>query len=80
MKVKVELPLPPQVVLSILAPSYLLTHEWGESLINALIESGRWSEELFRGDRLPTLPFPQPIHPDEAPSHSQTEIPPHQAP
>lgn len=61
---KVKLPVPPQFVLSILAPSYLITHQWGEKFVDSLISAGTLSEEIFRGDRLPTLPFPHSADPD----------------
>lgn len=61
---KVQLPIPTQFVLSILAPSYLITSHWGESLAKSVIDLGIWSEEIFRGDRLPPLPFPDSAHPD----------------
>jgi hypothetical protein len=67
-KMKAKLPVPPQFVLSILAPSYLITHQWGEKLINGIISAGTLSEEIFRGDRLPTLPFPHSTDPDGPPS------------
>ncbi|MBV5261543.1 hypothetical protein FLX56_24320 [Synechococcus moorigangaii CMS01] len=56
---KVQLPVPPNLLLGLLAPAYLLTHRWGEDLTQGLIEAGVWSEEIFRGDRLPALPFPE---------------------
>ncbi|NJN73206.1 MAG: hypothetical protein HC799_10590 [Limnothrix sp. RL_2_0] len=64
---KVKLTVPPQFVLSILAPSYLITHQWGEKLVHGIIAAGTLSEEIFRGDRLPTLPFPHSIDPDPSP-------------
>ena len=59
-------PIPSQLVLSILAPSYLITHQWGESLAQSLIDLGCWSEEILRGDRLPPLPFPEAVDPDNS--------------
>lgn len=42
-----------------LATAPLLAGIWGaQTLMNATIELGRASEELFRGDRLPVLNFP----------------------
>jgi hypothetical protein len=64
---KVQSPISPKYVLSILAPSYLATHQWGKSLGDALVSLGCWSEEVFRGDRLPLLPFPDPANPDHSP-------------
>lgn len=61
---KIQSPIPSELVLSILAPSYLMTHRWGETLAQSIVELGSWSEEIFRGDRLPTLPFPEPTDPD----------------
>lgn len=51
--------LPCQFVLSILAPSYLISQNWGSNVAQSVVELGRWSEEILRGDRLPTLPFPE---------------------
>ena len=65
---KIQSPIPSELVLSILAQSYLITHRWGESLAQSAIELGRWSEEILRGDRLPPLPFPEATDPDN-PTH-----------
>ncbi len=55
---KVQLPVPPNLLVGLLAPAYLLTHRWGEDFAQTLTQAGVWSEEIFRGDRLPSLPFP----------------------
>ena len=60
-------PIPAELVLSILAPSYLMTHRLGESVAQSLVDFGTLSEEIFRGDRLPPLPFPEPSNPDHQP-------------
>ncbi len=72
---KVQSPIPTQFVLSILAPSYLITYQWGDTFTQSLINLGTWSEELFRGDRLPPLPFPDPDHPDSAEESSSAKSP-----
>lgn len=72
---KVQLPISTQFVLSILAPSYLITSQWGEQLAQSIIAAGTWSEEIFRGDRLPPLPFPDPDHPDDPTRDSSLKLP-----
>ncbi|MGB2926229.1 MAG: hypothetical protein WBB82_13090 [Limnothrix sp.] len=67
---KIKLPIAPQFVLSILAPSYLITHQWGENVVQSLVSVGKFSEEVFRGDRLPTLPFPHSNDPDDTETNS----------
>ncbi|MEB3225341.1 MAG: hypothetical protein VKJ86_05995 [Synechococcus sp.] len=52
--------MPPSLLLGFLAPSYLLAHRLGHDLAGAARDAGVWSEEIFRGDRLPSLPFPDP--------------------
>ncbi len=54
----IKLPASADMILVSLVPSFLLSQQLGEQLSHALITTGRWSEELFRGDRLPSLPFP----------------------
>ncbi len=70
---KVQSPIPSQFVLSILAPSYLVTYQWGESLAQSIIDLGCWSEEILRGDRLPTLPFPEAKDPDNHQANQDPE-------
>ncbi len=55
---KVQLPVPSNLLVGLLAPAYLLTHRWSEDFAQTLMQAGVWSEEIFRGDRLPSLPFP----------------------
>jgi hypothetical protein len=55
----IQFPIPNPVLLGFLAPSYLIGHRWGTDLARTLVEAGVWSEEVFRGDRLPSLPFPE---------------------
>ncbi|ELR97106.1 hypothetical protein GLO73106DRAFT_00009100 [Gloeocapsa sp. PCC 73106] len=45
----------PTILLSILSGPFLVTIVTVESLTNSLIEAGKASEELFRGERLPIL-------------------------
>lgn len=73
-QMKVSLPVPAQYLLSILAPSYLLTHQGADSIIQTLMAIGSSSEEVFRGDRLPPLPFPDGENP-ETPQENSDIIP-----
>ncbi len=45
----------PEVFLSILTPTMMITKMSGENLVNLLEEMGKASEEIFRGERLPIL-------------------------
>ena len=69
---KLSLPIPADFVLSILAPSYLVTHQWGRNATQTLIDIGQWSEEILRGDRLPPLPFPEAPDPDKLTTESNS--------
>lgn len=48
----------PQFLLQIGTGSILLLLTTGKATVKALESIGEASEELFRGDRLPILPFP----------------------
>ncbi|BAW96774.1 hypothetical protein NIES970_17130 [[Synechococcus] sp. NIES-970] len=61
---KVQLPISPAYLLSPCAPIYLIGHRLGHVCTQALVSTGVWSEEIFRGDRLPSLPFPETEQPD----------------
>ncbi|RMF23408.1 MAG: hypothetical protein D6756_08830 [Cyanobacteria bacterium J083] len=50
--------LPPKVALSLVTAPFLAGIILGEHLEKTLIELGEASEEIFRGERLPTLSFP----------------------
>lgn len=53
-----QLPVSPEVLLSLAMGPVLLGVLTGTALLNTLTELGRTSEEVFRGDRLPLLKFP----------------------
>jgi hypothetical protein len=59
--------IPQSVVLEIGTASILLLLTTGQVSVKALESLGKASEELFRGDRLPILPFP-----DDAALHNQS--------
>jgi len=50
--------IPQSLLLEIGTASILLLLTTGQVTVNALESLGQASEELFRGDRLPILPFP----------------------
>ncbi len=52
--------MPSQWLLSTLTPPLLGSLVVGDALLAGLIDLGQMSEEVFRGDRLPMLPFPSP--------------------
>ena len=52
--------LPIQPTLSLLTLPFLGGLFLADTITNSSIEIGKLSEELFRGDRLPALPFPEP--------------------
>ena len=45
----------PQLLLSFLTPTMMISKMSGEKLINLLEDMGKTSEEIFRGERLPLL-------------------------
>jgi hypothetical protein len=49
----------PQVCLSFITFPILVGLGLSRPLTEGIIELGRLSEEVFRGDRLPILPFPE---------------------
>jgi len=49
----------PQVCLSFVTFPILVGLGLSRPLTKGIIELGRFSEEVFRGDRLPILPFPE---------------------
>ncbi|WP_448563888.1 hypothetical protein [Trichothermofontia sp.] len=49
-----------QWLLSGLTPLLLGSLVGFDALLAGLVEAGQASEEIFRGDRLPMLPFPAP--------------------
>ncbi|MEB3337840.1 MAG: hypothetical protein VKJ46_10280 [Leptolyngbyaceae bacterium] len=48
----------PEILLSLSVAPLILGVLGGKAIANFLQEAGQMSEELFRGDRLPTLNFP----------------------
>lgn len=50
---------PPKVLVSLATGPLLLALVGSRTLERLLLELGQTSEELFRGDRLPILSFPQ---------------------
>lgn len=48
-----------KIILSILSPPFLLTIIAIENLQKSLIDMGKASEEVFRGERLPILNSPR---------------------
>ena len=55
---------PPQLLLSLATAPMLLALIGGKVLTEAVHELGVFSEELFRGDRLPVLHFPSETDPN----------------
>lgn len=55
--------IPPTVLVSLATGPVLLALVGGRTLERLLLELGQSSEELFRGDRLPILSFPEPSTP-----------------
>lgn len=57
----------PELLLSLAAAPLLLALVGGRVLTKAVQELGVFSEEIFRGDRLPVLHFPSEtaLHPDD---------------
>ncbi|WP_204104046.1 MULTISPECIES: hypothetical protein [Spirulina sp. CCY15215] len=56
-----EILIPPaKVLLSFLTFPIMVGIVVVENVIREIQESGTTSEEIFRGDRLPILPFPEP--------------------
>ena len=51
---------PPEVLLSFLTFPVIVGIVTMETVIREIQESSAASEEIFRGDRLPILPFPYP--------------------
>lgn len=51
---------PPEVLLSFLTFPVIVGIVTAETVIREIQESTAASEEIFRGDRLPILPFPDP--------------------
>lgn len=58
---------PSQLTLSLVTLPFLGSLLLAEELTKGSIELGKMSEEIFRGDRLPILPFP------ESPSAAETD-------
>lgn len=55
---------PSQLALSLVTLPFLGSLLLAEELTQGSIELGKLSEEIFRGDRLPILPFPEfPVSP-----------------
>lgn len=52
--------LPPALIVSLAIPPFLASLVAGKVLAKLVEDVGVSSEELFRGDRLPILPFPDP--------------------
>lgn len=61
---------PPEFLLSLATAPVLLALVGSKVLTEAIRELGVFSEEIFRGDRLPVLHFPNRTdpHPDDRPS------------
>lgn len=55
----------PTLLVSLATAPFILGLSAIEHLTENLIEIGRASEEVFRGDRLPILNFPEPIDREE---------------
>ncbi len=53
-----ELFVPPAFLLSLATAPVLVALVGGKALSKAVYELSVFSEEIFRGDRLPVLPFP----------------------
>jgi hypothetical protein len=60
LKTSRQSPLPASLWLSLATTPFLLGIVAVRSLTQSLIELGQASEEVFRGDRLPILNFPEP--------------------
>ena len=62
---------PPELLLSLATAPVLLALVGGKVLTEAVRELGVFSEELFRGDRLPVLHFPDEttLNPDDSTTH-----------
>ncbi|AFY75602.1 MAG: hypothetical protein IGR93_18865 [Hydrococcus sp. C42_A2020_068] len=60
MKTSRQSPLPASLWLSLATTPFLFGMLAFRSLTQSLIELGQASEEVFRGDRLPILNFPEP--------------------
>lgn len=58
--------LDPEIILGIATAPLLAAIVGGSALSKAVQELGEMSEEIFRGDRLPILEFPNPTHQTEA--------------
>lgn len=52
--------IPPEVLVSLASGPLLLALLGSKAATQLLAEISQQSEELFRGDRLPLLPFPDP--------------------
>jgi hypothetical protein len=59
-----KFPVDPQFVISLAIPPYIVARNLGNSFAQSVISLGLMSEELFRGDRLPLLPFPRSADPE----------------
>ena len=57
---------PVQLVLSLVTLPFIGSLLLAEELTKGSIELGKLSEEIFRGDRLPILTFPDSPHPPPA--------------
>ncbi len=51
----------PTLLISLATPGVILAVLGGKFVAHSITEFGGWSEDLFRGDRLPILPL---HHPD----------------
>ncbi len=58
-ELKVSLPIPTDLLVSLASAPLLTTLVAGHAVARSLIQLGISSEELFRGDRMPTLPLLQ---------------------
>ncbi|XGV98476.1 MAG: hypothetical protein ACAF41_05980 [Leptolyngbya sp. BL-A-14] len=58
---------PPEILLSVATVPLLVALVGGRALAEGVRELGLFSEEIFRGDRLPVLNFPSatPTNPDD---------------
>jgi hypothetical protein len=57
--------IPTPILVSLATGPFLCGLVVGKALTQAMLDISRSSEEIFRGDRLPILPFAQPLE-DEA--------------
>lgn len=55
MKTQIDRQFLSSIILGIATPSVLISQKLGESLMTILEETGKASEEIFRGERLPLL-------------------------